>query len=137
MRLHAFILLTMLACIHHVHASGVRTLKLNLNNLDSFREIKAESLPDHARYVGSTEQWHFFAKTLTSVSHGRPFDNTFAYRVTVKHVKLINGWRVSLTQDNTHAHVNSCPKVTSVNTSNIETVIVISKSAHTGCLMRY
>ena len=127
-------LLILFTFIVNAHASGVRTLALNLQQVDSFRITKPKSLPDKTRYVGSTEQWHLFAQTLTSVSHGRPFDNTYAYRVAVKHVNLVNGWKLGADQDATQVHVNRCPMVLSVKTQNDETLIVINKQPKASCL---
>ena len=137
MKRPAFILLILFTFIVNAQASGVRTLTLNVSNLHAFLEISAESLPDKTRYVGSTEQWHLFAQTLTSVSRGRPFDNTYAYRVAVKHVKLVNGWKLGADQDTRNVQVSRCPMVLSVKTHDDETQIVIGQQPQSSCLKHY
>ena len=137
MKRPAFILLIWFTFLVNAQASGVRTLTMNFSNFHAFLDRSAESLPDKTRYVGSTEQWHLFAQTLTSVSRGRPFDNTYVYRVAVKHVKLVNGWKLGADQDTKNIHVSRCPMVLSVKTQDDETQIVIGQQPQSSCLKHY
>ena len=106
-----FIFLTAISNVSH--ASGNREVHISATKLAQLSEIKPapHQKLKHSKlhYLGSTTHYHILAETLTSTEGGRPFDNTFAYKLKRQHLSIKNGWDLNLKQQEHWLHVKSCP----------------------------
>jgi len=92
-------------------ASGERDIKLTQESLGKYAEVDLSKQTKKLNYLGSTEQWHIFGETLTSVSGGMPYDNTFAYKVKKDSFAVENGWQFKLDKEHYLIFVQNCPAV--------------------------
>jgi hypothetical protein len=120
-------------------ASGNRDLIFDAHSAETMRELASSDLTlkgsSPLRYLGSSQQWHIFGETLTSTEGGRPFDNTFAYRVSRENIKVINGWSLNGNNDHYRIHVTSCPTISIKEAENI-IEISLHKQSDNQCIHR-
>lgn len=109
MKLMTLILMCLIAI--NIQASGSREYFLSADQLTQLRKIQPSASFSNLHYLGSTALWHILGQTLTSTEGGRPFDNTFAYKLSKKHMQIENGWSLDLTNKQYWLHVKSCPAV--------------------------
>ena len=106
-----FIFLTAISNVSH--ASGNREVHISATKVAQLSEINPapNQKLEHSKlhYLGSTTHYHILAETLTSTEGGRPFDNTFAYKLKRQHLSVKNGWDLNLKQQEHWLHVKSCP----------------------------
>lgn len=106
-----FIFLTAITNVSQ--ASGNREVHISATKLAQLSEIKPSPNQklkySKLHYLGSTTHYHILAETLTSTEGGRPFDNTFAYKLKRQHLTVENGWDLNLKQQEHWLHVKSCP----------------------------
>ena len=65
----------------HIQVSGSREYFLSADKLAQLQQIQPSASFSKLHYLGSTVPWHILGQTLTSTEGGRPFDNTFAYKL--------------------------------------------------------
>lgn len=96
-----------------VNASGVRELRLDecLNKETVCVEIASESLQLSYRYLGSTEQWHFWGETLTATDGDMPFSSTYGYKIPRDSLEVSPVNTIAENQLNHWVSPNSCPKI--------------------------
>jgi hypothetical protein len=123
MKLMTLVLMCLIAIT--TQASGSREYFLSADKLTQLREIQPSASFSKLHYLGSTAQWHILGQTLTSTEGGRPFDNTFAYKLLKKHIQIENGWSLNLASKQYWLHVKSCP---SVNLSNTPSKHIVKNS---------
>lgn len=131
---YVIIVCLLVAFSFKVSASGDRDLLLSESQIKALPTLQVKKLPAGVKYLGSTKEWHLFAETLTAVSKGMPFSNTFGYKVNANGVDVVNGWQ--LNQENTlrPVYVNNCPKLYSIKSHENETVIIIPENQQGRCL---
>ena len=125
MKLMTLFLMCLLAI--NIQASGSREYFLSADKLTQLQEIQPSPSFSNLHYLGSTELWHILGQTLTSTEGGRPFDNTFAYKLSKNYMQIENGWSLDLTRKQYWLHVKGCP---SVNLSNSPLKYVVQDSQH-------
>lgn len=133
MKTFIFLLLTATA-LTTTQASGNRELILNKESAEYYPELQLSALTKNLKYLGSSTQWHFFAETLTSVSGGMPFDNTYVYKIQKKALNIENPLLLNITEKNYAFHVPSCPTLRFDATKNT-TVFRIKKDQNNGCMI--
>ena len=106
-----------------VHISTTKLTQLTEINPASHQKLKHSKL----HYLGSTVRYHILAQTLTSTEGGRPFDNSFAYKLKRQHLIVKNGWHLNLKQQEHWLQVSSCPTVAF---SHIPARLVINNTKH-------
>ena len=111
----------------NIQASGSREYFLSADKLAQLQEIQPSQSFSKLHYLGSTVQWHILGQTLTSTEGGRPFDNTFAYKLLKKHIQIENGWSLDLSNKQYWLHVKSCP---AIKLSDAITKLVVQNTQH-------
>jgi len=115
-------------------ASGSRSLNLDLNSLATLPEIELSQLRAQLHYLGSTEQWHVLAETLSSVSEGMPYDNTYGYKVNVNSLTINNGWILNLNDTDYYwDYVADCP-IMYLNKEGTSAQIAITHDRENACI---
>lgn len=105
------IILLYIATISTSIASGNRDLNINSLTLKSFPQIELSTFTNRLNYLGSTGQWHVFGETLTSVSNGMPYSNTYGYKIKDSKFKVENGWFLDLSEMDYWMYVPNCPSI--------------------------
>ncbi len=115
-------------------ASGNRDLIFDANAAETMREMAPSDLSQQGnsplRYLGSSQQWHIFGETLTSTEGGRPFDNTFTYKVSRENIKIVNGWTLNGIDNQYRINVPSCPTISIKKTENMIEISLLKQSAN-------
>lgn len=132
MKLMTLVLMCLIAI--NIQASGSRGYLLSADILTQLQEIQPSASFSKLHYLGSTEQWHILGQTQTSTEGGRPFDNTFAYKLLKKHIKIENGWSLDLSNKQYWLHVKSCPSV-DLSNNPIKYVVQDSQHAKQHCIL--
>ncbi|WP_019622030.1 hypothetical protein [Amphritea japonica] len=130
----AFIIIFLyIATISTSIASGNRDLYITSQTLKSFSEIELSTFTKKLSYLGSTEQWHVFGETLTSVSNGMPYSNTYGYKIQDSKLKLEHGWFLDLSEMDYWMYVPNCPSIY-FDKSKIITQIFIPENEKNRCI---
>lgn len=130
------ILLTLLLCITAAtcFASGEQSIEVNEEAIKGYEEIDLDKLDSESRYLGSTDKWHLFAKTLTSFAGDRPFDTTFGFKITSDKATIKNGWKLTSDEQTKTAFPFECQRLMAINKKEKSIVLTGDEKLRKWCL---